>query len=70
MGATLENHHRDALNQFLQTYATDETIQAIPLVGSIAHGLASHDSDKDLCLVVTPEEFSRRKKANTLAFSL
>lgn len=66
----MEEHHIKGIEDFLARYTKDQTIQGILLAGSLAHGFAKADSDIDICLIVTQNEFAKRKMANTLAFSL
>lgn len=66
----VEKHHQESLDNYLEVCRNDESILAVLLVGSIAHGFDRPDSDVDLCLVVDPDEFSRRKAAHKLAFSV
>jgi predicted nucleotidyltransferase len=66
----MEKHHQQAINKFLETYKKDETLLAILLGGSIAHGFYEPDSDIDISLVVESDEFIKRKKQNNLAFAL
>ncbi|MBN1646654.1 MAG: nucleotidyltransferase domain-containing protein [Spirochaetales bacterium] len=66
----MEKHHQDAIRVFLNRYAKDESILAILLAGSLAHGFAGADSDIDVSIIVTAEEFEQRKAADKLAFSI
>ena len=66
----MELHHQQAIDIFLQQYTKDETILAILLGGSIAHGFSVYDSDIDVCLIVSKDEYLKRKEQNKLAFSL
>jgi predicted nucleotidyltransferase len=66
----MEAHHKKAIEEFLARFIDDQMIQGILLAGSLAHGFAKTDSDIDICLIVTKDEFLKRKAANTLAFSL
>ena len=66
----MEKHHQDAIDKFLQQYIKDETILAILLAGSIAHGFSVYDSDIDVIIIVNSDEYLKRKEQNKLAFSL
>ncbi|MBN2738027.1 MAG: nucleotidyltransferase domain-containing protein [Spirochaetales bacterium] len=66
----MEKHHQEAIDIFLKRYSGDETILAVLLGGSIAHGFSKSDSDIDLSIIVSPEEFQKRKAENNLAFSI
>lgn len=66
----MEKHHQEAIDKFLAEYTKDETILSIILGGSIAHGFSGFDSDIDIVLVVSSDEYLKRKNQNKLAFSL
>ena len=66
----MEKHHQDSINKFLKIYKKDQSILAILLSGSIAHSFAKADSDIDIVLVVSSNEYIKRKNAINLAFSL
>lgn len=66
----MEQHHEQAIATFVERYRNDDTIQAILLGGSIAHGFAKPDADIDLLIVVDEAEYERRKEENRLAFSM
>lgn len=66
----MEQHHETSLARFLERYRNDDTVLAILLGGSIAHGFAKPDADIDLLIVVDEAEYARRKQENRLAFSV
>lgn len=66
----MEKHQQDAIDKFLALYTKDETLLAVLLGGSIAHGFSVYDSDIDVILLVSPDEFIKRKKQDKLAFSI
>jgi predicted nucleotidyltransferase len=66
----MEKHQQDAIDKFLALYTKDETLLAVLLGGSIAHGFSVYDSDIDVILLVSSDEFIKRKKQDKLAFSL
>ena len=66
----MENRHQEAIDKFLELYTKDETILAILLSGSIAHGFSDYDSDIDIVLIVSTDEYLKRKEQHKLAFSL
>lgn len=66
----MEKHHQATIDRFIARYAEDENVLAIVLGGSIAHGFAKPDSDIDVLIVVTDDDFARRKQLNKLAFSI
>lgn len=66
----MEKHHKDSIEIFLNKYTKDETILALLLAGSIAHGFAKPESDIDIIIIVDEKEYQKRKKEKKLAFSL
>jgi len=66
----MEKQQQKAIDKFLNLYSKDDTISAILLGGSIAHGFSVSDSDIDICLVVDKDEYEKRKNQHKLAFSL
>lgn len=66
----MEKHQKECLEAFLERCKTDPTILAVLLGGSIAHGFARPKSDIDVMLVVSAEEYERRKEARQLAYSI
>lgn len=66
----MEAHHQRAIDGFLARYRDGEGVEAILLVGSLAHGFARADSDVDIIIVLGEAEYAGRKRENALAFSL
>lgn len=66
----MEQHHKEAIQQFMKRYEHHSNVIAILLGGSLAHGYAKPDSDIDIILVMDNIEYERRKRENQLAFSL
>lgn len=66
---SVEEHHSRAINDFLSRYKTQDGFVAFLLAGSLAHGFAKEDSDVDIIIVATEEEYERRQRQNKLAFS-
>lgn len=56
----MEQHHRDAIAKFVDLYAIQESVLAILVVGSIAHGFEKPNSDVDIILVVDDDEYESR----------
>ena len=53
--------HRETLDRAIAHYSADPTTRAIILGGSVAKGLERPDSDIDLLVIVTEEEYARRQ---------
>ena len=66
----MEQHHKDAIAKFVDLYAIQESVLAILVVGSIAHGFEKPNSDIDIILVVDDDEYNSRVRDGKLAFSL
>lgn len=62
----MEPHHLESIRNVVQRFGSDANVRALLLGGSIAHGFAAKDSDVDLAIVVSPEEFARRRSENTM----
>ncbi|OXM82767.1 nucleotidyltransferase domain-containing protein [Paenibacillus rigui] len=64
----LREHHRESVANLIRLLEQDESFRAIILSGSIAQGVARDDSDIDVYLVVTDEEFQKRKRDHSLCY--
>jgi hypothetical protein len=62
-------HHAQTLTRLTAAFQEDPTVLAVLLGGSIAHGFARPDSDVDISLVVSAEEFARRQAAGLLHYN-
>lgn len=61
------DHHRNALDAFVDEVAAGDLFQAVILTGSVAQGRARPDSDLDVYLVVSDEEHAARAARHDLA---
>jgi len=59
--------HLAAIENLKRYYEGDESVLAVILDGSVVKGNARPDSDIDAIVVVTEEEYARRKERNLLA---
>ncbi len=59
-------HHKDSLEILIDYFKEREEVIAIVFGGSVAKGMERPDSDLDAMIVVTPEEYDRRKETGTL----
>ena len=50
----------------MRRFEADANVRALLLGGSLAHGFAAKDSDVDLAVVVSREEFARRRSENVM----
>ena len=57
-------HHQEAIDNISRKMEADPEVQALIIAGSIAHGFALPESDVDILIVVTEEDYEKRKKEN------
>ena len=57
-------HHKEAIEKLTNCLRNDKRFLALIIVGSIANGTAKTNSDIDIILVATNEEFEKRKAEN------
>jgi predicted nucleotidyltransferase len=56
-------HHQRTVDRVVAHFQNDPTALAVVVAGSIAKGLEREDSDVDLMIVVTEEEYARRRQS-------
>jgi predicted nucleotidyltransferase len=61
-------HHQDTINNVIKKMKEDDKVLALIIGGSIAHGFAKEDSDVDIMMVVSQEEYERRFEADDLTY--
>jgi predicted nucleotidyltransferase len=59
-------HHKESLEILIEYFKEREEVIAIVFGGSVAKGMERPDSDLDAMIIVTTEEYERRKESNTL----
>ena len=57
-------HHQDSINNVIKKMKENDNVLALIIAGSIAHGFATEDSDVDIMIVVSQEEYERRCRDN------
>lgn len=62
------DHHTKTIENVKRYFASQGNILAVLLGGSIAHNFATEQSDVDIMIVVSEEEFESREKSNDLLF--
>lgn len=62
----MEPHHAESLHNVVRHFETDPSIQALILGSTITHGFARPDSDLDLALAISAEEFARHRAENRM----
>ncbi|BCM94350.1 hypothetical protein IAD21_06257 [Abditibacteriota bacterium] len=65
---TLRPHHRDTIERVLAQFSIEPEVRAIIVGGSVVKNEARDDSDVDVILIVTEEEYARREATSELAF--
>ena len=66
-GYRMLKHHEESMKELLKYYSAMEGVIAVVVGGSVMHGNARPDSDLDAIIVVTEEDYERRKAENRLA---
>lgn len=61
-------HHRESAARVAAHFAADESVRALLLGGSVAHGFAAEDSDLDVLIVVGDAEYAERRRDGRLQF--
>jgi hypothetical protein len=64
----MRDHHRRAIEKLTERFRQDPDFPAMIIDGSIAKGIESENSDIDVVLVATDEEYARRKAGNNLHY--
>lgn len=65
---TLKQHHREAIEKFSQYIIKQDKYLALIIGGSIAKGYEREDSDIDVMLVVSDQDYQRYLKRNKLLY--
>jgi hypothetical protein len=61
-------HHREALKAVTKKLGAEDDVMGVILTGSVAHGCALENSDVDIFIVYSDEEFSRRLAAEDVGY--
>ncbi|MFX1477475.1 MAG: nucleotidyltransferase domain-containing protein [Promethearchaeota archaeon] len=64
----MRSHHKKAIEKLVESIKTDKRYLALIIGGSVAKGMEREDSDIDVILVATDEEFEKRKKQNMFLY--
>lgn len=64
----MKPHHKKAIEKFVESIKQDKRFLALIIGGSVAKGMERDDSDIDVVLVATDEEFKKRKKSNMFLY--
>jgi predicted nucleotidyltransferase len=64
----MEPHHEESINNLVIEMKTDDSILALILGGSLAHGFAGQDSDIDVAIVVSAGDMRKRREENQLVY--
>lgn len=61
-------HHQETIDNVVKKMQQDESVLALIIAGSITHGFAVADSDVDIMIVVSEEEYQRRYESGQLVY--
>jgi predicted nucleotidyltransferase len=61
-------HHVETIERVSAHFSAQPEVEALLLVGSLAHGFASEGSDVDIAILVSEAEYERRRAADELLF--
>ncbi|HVT72407.1 MAG TPA: nucleotidyltransferase domain-containing protein [Lacunisphaera sp.] len=64
----MDQHHVDTIDNVVRHFRPDPSVRALLLGGSLVHGFARPESDIDVAIVVSADEFARRRAENRLTF--
>ncbi len=64
----MKQHHKKAIEKLTESLKEDERYLAVIITGSVAKGEERDDSDIDFILVVSDEEYKKRKRRNRIIF--
>ncbi len=59
-------NHEFAIHKITETFKKDESILAVIVAGSTAHGTAKEDSDVDLMIVISEEAYHKKMSENNI----
>jgi len=65
---SVREQHRRAISRLAERFAEDDRYSAIIVGGSVANGRAREDSDVDILMVASPQEYGRCAAANSFQF--
>ena len=65
----MRDHHKRAIDKLVERYGGQPEFPALIIVGSLARGMESENSDVDVVLVATREEFARRRSGHEIGWS-
>lgn len=61
-------HHRESIERIAAHFRAEAGVLALVLGGSVAHDFAAEDSDLDVLIVVSDEEYAERRRDGRLQF--
>jgi predicted nucleotidyltransferase len=61
-------HHKKAIEKFTEIIRNDSNFIALIIAGSIVKGYGRNDSDIDVILIATDQEYQKRKKRNRFGY--
>lgn len=64
----MREHHRQACDRLVAEFEGDPSFRAVILSGSVSRDWARDDSDVDLILIATDEEYARRRRSDDIHY--
>ncbi|MCE5323875.1 nucleotidyltransferase domain-containing protein [bacterium] len=64
----IREHHKREIERLVDKFSPDERYRALIIGGSVAKGMAKDNSDVDILLVATDEEFEQRKEKDDIFY--
>jgi len=61
-------HHQETIGKIRDVFAGRDDVLAVLLGGSVAHGFCTESSDVDIMIIVSGEEYGRRRDADQLLY--
>ena len=68
MVTTMYKHHITAIETITNKLKARDEVLGVIIGGSIAHGFASEDSDVDIMIVLSEEDYKKALKENTVFY--
>lgn len=67
-GNDMYKHHQDTIDNITKKMKERNDVLALLIGGSIAHGFATEDSDVDIMIVISNEDYEKRYRENILTY--
>ena len=64
----MREHHRQACDRLVAEFEGDPSFRAVILSGSVSRDWARDDSEIDLILIATDQEYARRRRSDDIHY--